>query len=119
MSANPRITCEQAHRRAFSVAIAAEMNQSRAAFEHRLQALSTQIERLRRPARQTAFQDHAEASPDLHSPAPTGDAKAPTTLPSEQDEVIAAVTDAMQKLAWHRQNAADHAQPALDLGDAE
>jgi hypothetical protein len=32
------------------------------------------------------------------------------------DEVIAAVTDAMQKLAWHRQNAADRAQPSLDLG---
>lgn len=72
--------------RAEALFIAAEMNQSRAAFEHRLQALSTQIERLRRPARQTAFQDHAEASPDLHSPAPTGDAKAPTTLPSEQVE---------------------------------
>ena len=34
------------------------------------------------------------------------------------DEVIAAATDAMQKLAWHRQNAAEHAQPTLDLGDA-
>lgn len=34
------------------------------------------------------------------------------------DEVIAAVTDAMEKLAWHRQNAAEHAQPSLDLGAA-
>ena len=31
------------------------------------------------------------------------------------EEVIASVTDAMQKLAWHRQNAADRAQPSLDL----
>lgn len=34
------------------------------------------------------------------------------------DEVIAAVTEAMTKLAWHRQNAANHAQPSLDLGAA-
>lgn len=34
------------------------------------------------------------------------------------DQVIAAVTEAMQKLAWHRQNAAGHAQPSLDLGAA-
>lgn len=37
---------------------------------------------------------------------------------SDADEVIANVTEAMQKLAWHRQNAADHGQPSLDLGAA-
>lgn len=31
------------------------------------------------------------------------------------EEVIASVTDAMQKLVWHRQNAADRGQPSLDL----
>lgn len=37
---------------------------------------------------------------------------------AESEEVIASVTDAMSKLAWHRQNAADHSQPSLDLGGA-
>lgn len=34
----------------------------------------------------------------------------------EADEVITSTTDAMRKLAWHRQNAAEFAQPTLDLG---
>lgn len=34
---------------------------------------------------------------------------------AEAEEVIAYMTDAMQKLAWHRKNAADRAQPSLDL----
>lgn len=33
----------------------------------------------------------------------------------EPEEVIAYMTDAMQKLAWHRKNAADRVQPSLDL----
>jgi hypothetical protein len=37
---------------------------------------------------------------------------------TESDAVIASVTEAMQKLAWHRQNAADRQQPSLDLGGA-
>lgn len=36
----------------------------------------------------------------------------------EGDEVITTITDAMSKLAWHRQNAAEHTQPSLDLGGA-
>lgn len=35
------------------------------------------------------------------------------------EEVIATITDAMTKLAWHRQNAANHAQPGLNLGGDE
>ena len=34
---------------------------------------------------------------------------------AEPEEVIATMTDAMQKLAWHRKNAADRVQPSLDL----
>jgi len=37
---------------------------------------------------------------------------------ANDEEVIATVTDAMAKLAWHRQNAANYAQPGLDLGVA-
>lgn len=33
----------------------------------------------------------------------------------DAEEVISSTTDAMRKLAWHRQNAADYAQPTLDL----
>jgi len=36
----------------------------------------------------------------------------------DSDDVIAAVTEAMTKLAWHRQNAANYTQPGLDLGAA-
>lgn len=35
---------------------------------------------------------------------------------AEAEEVIATTTDAMAKLAWHRENAANFAQPGLDLG---
>lgn len=34
---------------------------------------------------------------------------------AEPEEVIATMTDAMQKLAWHRKNAAERVQPSLDL----
>ncbi len=37
---------------------------------------------------------------------------------ASDEEVIATVTDAMTKLAWHRENAANYAQPGLDLGAA-
>jgi len=38
---------------------------------------------------------------------------------ASDEEVIATVTDAMAKLAWHRQNAANFAQPGLNLGGGE
>ena len=34
---------------------------------------------------------------------------------ASSEEVITVVTDAMTKLAWHRQNAANHAQPTLNF----
>jgi len=34
---------------------------------------------------------------------------------AKADEVIAAVTTAMEGLAWHRENAARSAQPELEL----
>ena len=37
---------------------------------------------------------------------------------ASDEEVIATVTDAMAKLAWHRENAAHFGQPGLDLGAA-
>lgn len=37
---------------------------------------------------------------------------------ADSEEVITSVTDAMSKLAWHRQNAAEQMQPGLDLGGA-
>lgn len=37
----------------------------------------------------------------------------------DAEAVIASVTDAMAKLAWHRQNAANYAQPGLNLGGDE
>lgn len=37
---------------------------------------------------------------------------------ANDEEVIATVTDAMTKLAWHRETVANFAQPGLDLGGA-
>lgn len=38
---------------------------------------------------------------------------------ASEEDVIASVTDAMAKLAWHRQNAANYGQPGLNLGGDE